>query len=163
MRQGQVFPLSIYGRRDVARSEEEEYVATRALTIQLNGAEWLELLSRAGAASCTIPAYVRTLCGLPAWLRRGEEMAGRTSSARRPTSALERRSVTVVLTDQEYERVAGEASQAGQRLAQFVRTRCGFQVRNSSLPGTDEREDEADDAWERLKGLGLEPQDYFKE
>ncbi len=59
--------------------------------------------------------------------------------------------------------MAGEASQAGQRLAQFVRTRCGFQVRNSSLPGTDEREDEADDAWERLKGLGLEPQDYFKE
>jgi hypothetical protein len=39
--------------------------------------------------------------------------------------------------------------------------RCGRQTRNTSLPGTDERENEADDAWERLKRLGLEPQDYF--
>ena len=109
------------------------------------------------------PVERRRVAGTPVAGWRGEEMGGRTSSARRPTSALERRSVTVVLTDQKCERVASEASQAGQRLAQFVRTRCGFQVRNSSLPGTDEREDEADDAWERLKRLGLDPKDYFPE
>lgn len=47
------------------------------------------------------------------------------------------------------------------QLAQCMRTRCGFKPRNSSLPGTDEREDEAGDAWERLKRLGLDPEDYF--
>ncbi len=38
---------------------------------------------------------------------------------------------------------------------------CGFLVRNTSLPGSDERYREEDDAWERLKRLGLNPQDYF--
>jgi len=133
----------------------------RAVTIQVNGAEWLDVDARAREAGRTIPAYVRTQCGLDAWLTRGSEMAGRTSSARRPILALERRSVTVALTGQEHEQLAGEARQAGARLAQHIRTRCGLTVRDSSLPGTDEREDEEDDAWERLKRLGLNPQEYF--
>lgn len=65
----------------------------RAVTIQVNGAEWLDLNARARDASVTVPAYVRSTCGLAAWLTRGAEMAGRASSARRPTLALERRSV----------------------------------------------------------------------
>ena len=84
-----------------------------------------------------------------------------TSNARRPIRALERRAITVPLTDPEREQLAGEARQAATTLAQYMRTRCGFKPRNSSLPGTDEREDEEDDAWEILKGLGLSPQDYF--
>lgn len=133
----------------------------RAVTIQVNGAEWLDLDARARGASVTVPAYVRSTCGLAAWLTRGAEMEGRTSSARRPTLAMERRSVTVPLTDHEHEHLAGEAQQSGLRLAQYIRTRCGLLVRETSLPGTDERGDEEDDAWERLKRLGLTPEEYF--
>jgi hypothetical protein len=79
----------------------------------------------------------------------------------RPTRALERRSITLALTDPEREQLLGEARQAGTTLPQHIRTRCGFKIRNTSLPGTDEREDEADDAWQILKGFGLNPQDYF--
>ena len=32
---------------------------------------------------------------------------------------------------------------------------------SSSLPGTDQRYREEDDAWERLKRLGLNPKEYF--
>ena len=89
-------------------------------------------------------------------------MAGRASSARRPTLALERRCITLALTDHEHEHLAGEARQTGATLAQYIRTRGGLLVRETSLPGTDERGDEEDDAWERLKRLGLNPQDYFE-
>jgi hypothetical protein len=133
----------------------------RAVTIQVNGAEWLDLDARARGASVTVPAYVRSTCGLAAWLTRGAEMAGRTSSARRPTLALERRSITIAITDAEQEQLAWEARQAGTALAQYIRTRCGLLVRETSLPGTDQRGDEEDDAWERLKRLGLTPEEYF--
>jgi hypothetical protein len=148
----------------VARWWGEEIVATakrHATTFQVNGAEWLELDARARDAGLTIPAYVRTACGLPPWITRGAEMAGRASSGLRPEAALERRSITIVVTEQEREQLRDEAGTL--TLAQHVRTRCGFAVRHTSLPGTDEREDEADDAWERLKRLGLEPKDYFEE
>ncbi len=65
------------------------------------------------------------------------------------------------MTDPEREQLVVEARQAATTLAQYMRTRCGFKPRNSSLPGTDEREDEEDDAWERLRRLGLKPEDYF--
>jgi len=169
MRQVQVFSDSLYCTKDSdpprrGTLEEEVDVATqktRAVTIQVNGAEWLDVDARARAVELTIPAYVRTACGLAAWLTRGAEMAGRTSSARRPTLALERRSITIPLTDQEHEQLAGEARQAGIRLGQYIRTRCGLMVRETSLPGTDERGNEEDDAWERLKRLGLNPEEYF--
>jgi hypothetical protein len=91
---------------------EEADVATpkrRAVTILVNGAEWLDLDARAREASLTIPAYVRTACGWAAWLTRGTEMAGRTSSARRPNLALERRSITIAVTGEEHEQLAGDA------------------------------------------------------
>ena len=71
--------------------------------------------------------------------------------------------MTIRVTEPERERLAGEASQAGTLLTQYIRNRCGFQVRTTSLPGTDERENEADDAWERLKRLGFDPRQYFSE
>jgi hypothetical protein len=45
-------------------------------------------------------------------------------------------------------------------IPQYIRRR-GFQTRQTSLPGTDERGDEEDDAWDGLVRLGLNPQDYF--
>jgi hypothetical protein len=143
--------------------EEVDVVTPKrsAVTIQVNGAEWLDLDARAREASLTIPAYVRTACGWAAWLTRGTEMAGRTSSARRPTLALERRSITIAVTEEEHEQLAGDARQARTTPAQHIRTRCGLLVRETSLPGTDERGDEEDDAWERLKRLGLTPEEYF--
>jgi hypothetical protein len=34
-------------------------------------------------------------------------------------------------------------------------------LRQTSLPNTEGRYREEDDAWSRLQGLGLEPKDYF--
>jgi hypothetical protein len=42
-------------------------------------------------------------------------------------------------------------------------SRCGWQVRPTSLLNTQERDSEEDDAWERLRRLGPEPEQYFEE
>ncbi len=75
--------------------------------------------------------------------------------------ARERRSVAIRVTESEREQLAGESSNVGMLLTQYIRKRCDLQVRTTSLPGTDERENEADDAWERLQRLELKPRDYF--
>ena len=130
--------------------------------VSVNGAEWLDVEVKARVAGRTIPQQVRALCGLAArGVVGGTVPREDTSTARRPIRALERRAITVPLTDPEREQLVGEARQAATTLAQYMRTRCGFKPRNSSLPGTDEREDEEDDAWEILNRLGLNPQDYF--
>jgi hypothetical protein len=135
---------------------------SKVQVVAVNGAEWLELDARAAEANLTVPAYVRTLCGFQPWIERGREMAERGRFiGRRPRLALERRSVTIPLTDLERERLLAEAQVGGSRLAQYIRSKCGFQSRNTSLPGTDERGAEEDDAWERLKRLGLKPEEYF--
>ena len=131
-------------------------------TVPLNGAEWLDLDARSTEAGLTMPAYIRSCCGLNAWVERGREMAERSrTTGRKPTLALERRSVTIRLTGEERDRLEAEALEAGASLAQYIRSRCGLQVRTTSMPGTEERDREEDDAWERLKRLGLEPQGYF--
>jgi hypothetical protein len=83
-------------------------------------------------------------------------------SARRPTSAMERMAVTVVLTGDEYAELRSRAREAGTTIPQYVRTRCGFEIRNTSLPNTPEREREEDDAWERIQRLGLDTQEFFR-
>ena len=133
-----------------------------AITIQLNGAEYLDLLKQAGDVNLSLPAFVLVRCGVQTW--REEAAHGRTvphPRGRPVQEALERRSITIRVTDAEREQLAGEASQAGALLTQYIRTRCGLQIRTTSLPGTDERENEADDAWERVKRLGLNADDYF--
>ena len=137
-------------------------MATTAVSIQLNGAEYMDLLKQAGDVSLSLPAFVLVRCGVETW----REEAARSRPALPPRGrpvrlALERRSVTVRLTDQAREQLLADAQKAGATLQQYMRTRCGLQTRNTSLPGTDERENEADDAWERLKRLGLQPDDYF--
>lgn len=139
-------------------------MAITAVSIQFNGAEYLDLLKQAGDVNMSLPSFILVRCGLETW----REEAARSRPAQPPRGrpvrlALERRAVTVRLTDQAREQLLAEARQAGATLQQYIRTRCGFQIRNSSVPGTDEREDEQDDAWERLRRLGLEPQEYFKD
>jgi hypothetical protein len=135
---------------------------TVAITIQLNGAEYLELAARAGEVGLSLPAYVLTRCGIETWrLEAGRDHTAAPARGRPVHLALERRSVTIRITEPAREQLLAEARQAGTTLAQYIRTRCGLLVRNSSLPGTDERGDEADDAWERLKRMGLKPEEYF--
>jgi hypothetical protein len=76
-------------------------------------------------------------------------------------NALDRKTIGIAVNVAEYLELEALAKQAGLSIPQYVRTRCGFQVRQTSKPGTDERGDEEDDAWERLVRLGLNPEDYF--
>lgn len=132
--------------------------------VAVNGAEWLELDSRARAAGMSMPQYLRSLCALPARcvIAGGGLVQSEPIHARRPTHALERRTITVPVSAEERDLLLAEAREAGVRsLAQYIRTRAGFQVRNTSLPATVEREDEEDDAWGRLQKLGLPPRAFF--
>ena len=137
---------------------------TEKQLLSVNGAEWLDVEAQARDAGLSMPQWFRSKCGLTA---RGIVVAGggaareEVTRARRPSRAMERRSITVPLTGDEREQLLAEARQAGTRLAQYIRSRAGFQIRNTSLPGTDERGNEEDDAWERLKRLGHNPQEYF--
>lgn len=136
----------------------------KAVTIPINGAEYLELDYRAVQADLSLPAYVRRCCGLDGWIARGSEMRSRTRPrSRRPSSALARMSVTIMLTAEEYSAMRVQARDAGTSLPQQIRTRCGFHIRNTSLPNTAEREHEEDDAWNRLQRLGVNPRDFFPE
>jgi hypothetical protein len=146
----------------------------KAITAALNGAEFLELEARAGAARLTMPAYVRTVIGLEPWIARGREMQGRLQVARsRRVMALDRMAVTITVTEAELAALREQAREGqgttlfgetvrGLSIPQFVRARCGFKVRWTSLPNTGERDREEDDAWKRLERLGLNPQEYFQ-
>jgi hypothetical protein len=133
------------------------------ITISINGAEYIELAKWCRDEGVTMPACVRTRCGLPAWNLRGREMAGRSSAIRQNVMVLDRLSVTIMVTDEERAHLDVGASAAGLSFPQYIRTRCGWQVRQTSLPNTPERDSEEDDAWERLRQLGLEPEKYFED
>jgi hypothetical protein len=136
----------------------------RPVTICLNGAEYLALAKWSRDACMTIPAYIRTRCGLPAWGARGSEMAGRTSATtRNRVMAMDRIMVTFPLSIEEYAALGKRRAEAFcNTMPQVARTLCGFRVRYASQPGTDAREDEMDDAWDLLRRLGLNPAEYFK-
>ena len=155
---------------------EDSGVAQRkAITSAINGAEFLELAFGTKEGNLTVPARVRTLCGLEPWSLRGREMQDRSHAlADRRVMALDRISVTIMVTEAEWDKLRDEAREGegttlygetvhGLSLPQYVRTRCGFKVRWTSRPNTGDRDREVDDAWERLERLGLKPQDYFPE
>jgi hypothetical protein len=145
----------IRGRKDVA------------VTIAVNGAEYLELWTAATAAGMSIPAYVTTRCGYQMWRIEAARRRPAPPPRGRPVRlALERRSVTMHLTPEEYSDLdARDAVPRGPGLPlpQFVRTLLGFEVRFASLPESDERVREEDDAWQRFQRLGLNPEEYFPE
>lgn len=140
-------------------------MATRkVITLAVNGSEYLELEAHAKDAGLTVPAYVRSRCGLEPWPYRTREMLARARTIRATTPmALDRLSVSLNVTAQEHEAIGREASAAGLSVPQYVRTRCELPVRWSSALGSEARENEADEAWERLKRLGLKPEEYFPE
>ena len=76
-------------------------------------------------------------------------------------NALDRKTIGIAVNVAEYLELDSLAQQAGLSIPQYVRTRCGLQVRQTSKPGTEERTVEEEDAWDRLVRLGLNPQDYF--
>jgi hypothetical protein len=125
------------------------------ITISINGAEYLELAKKSEDEGMTLHAYVRWRCGLPSWNSRGREMAGRTSAVKTNIMALDRLAVTIMVTDAERLQLDAGASAVGLFFPQYIRTCCGWQVRQTSLPNTPERDSEEDDAWERLRQLGL--------
>lgn len=84
----------------------------------------------------------------------------RPSTMRGPV-ALDRMAVTITFTATERPTVQAEAAAIGLSLAQYVRTRCGWLVRQPSLPNTSGRYREEDDAQERLQRLCLEPKTFF--
>jgi hypothetical protein len=140
-------------------------VTTRALKrlpipVAINGAEYYDLLAGATAAGITIQAYVRTRCGLPPWISRGREMANRTQAAR-DLRALARLNITIMVTEEEHAALREQARAVGLSIPQYVRTRCGYSVRHSSQPGTEERVNEEDEAWDILRRLGMNADDYF--
>ncbi len=105
---------------------------------------------------------MRTRCELEPLAFRSREMPGRSESRRaRPQTALERLALSISATEDEYEALTHQARSAGLSVPQYVRTRCEFPVRWSSMLGSEARENEADEAWERLKRLGLMPEEYF--
>ena len=46
-------------------------------------------------------------------------------------------------------------------MLQFIRTLLGLPVRFTSMPGSDQRVKEEDQAWDLTKAVGLDPEDYF--
>ena len=140
-------------------------IKRKAIGLAINGAEYIELDTRSREVSLTMPAYVRTRCGLEPWIARAREMQGRAQPASRTrVLALDRVAMMIWVSHDEYASLDAQArlpDGPGLSIPQFVRTRCGFAVRQTSLPNTDGRDREEDDAWERLQRLGLNPKDYF--
>ena len=75
--------------------------------------------------------------------------------------ALQRKSLTISVNLAEWLELDAAAKQAGLSVPQYVRTRLGLSVRQTSNPRTEERDREEDDAWERLQRLGLDPKAFF--
>ena len=131
-----------------------------AITTTFNGAEYLELeagCDRDGARS--LPQYVRFRCGLAAAM---VSKRGNATVRRSPVQfALERRTVTITVDKADRAELDAASTAAGISLPQYIRTKCGCEVRNTSLPNTEERDHEEEDAWDRLRRLGVDPQAYF--
>ena len=130
------------------------------VTIAINGAEELGLAKAASDLGVTLQSLVLTRCGVQTW-RLG---APARSTHRRPVRmALDRRSITVYLSPEDHATLKANGRQAGLSLPQYMRTRCGYPVRHVSMPGTEDRDREIDEAWEILRRLGLNADDYFED
>jgi hypothetical protein len=133
-----------------------------AITIPINGSEEMELLRWSADKGVSMPAYVITKCGYDQWRLEAVRSRPVRPSGRRPVRhALERRSVTIVVSREILEDLWRRSQDTGLRLAQFIRTLLGFDVRRYSNPRTHERDHEMEDAKERLERLGLDWKVYL--
>ncbi len=62
------------------------------------------------------------------------------AAGRQQVMALDRLSVTITVTETERAELDVGSTAAGISIPQYIRTRCGFEVRWTSLPNTDERD-----------------------
>ncbi len=135
-----------------------------AVTIAVNGAEYLELdAGRIASGAKSMAQYIRLRCGLSAAVvaNAAAQTAPRGASVR---LALERRTITIPVNDEEWQALEDARIAAGVfSMPQYIRTRLGFTVRETSMPKTEDRDREEDEAWERLRRLGLEPEKYFED
>ncbi len=51
----------------------------------------------------------------------------------------------------------------GRLSRQYIRTRCGLPVRWVSMPRTEDRDREEDEAYVILRGLDVDPEPYFED
>ncbi|MCC6366826.1 MAG: hypothetical protein IT165_25170 [Bryobacterales bacterium] len=75
--------------------------------------------------------------------------------------ALDKRILRIRLNVAEMLDVEARARAAGQSVNNYVRARLGLQERNVGKRTAEERDFEEDDAMERLRRLGLDPQAYL--
>jgi hypothetical protein len=74
---------------------------------------------------------------------------------------LDKRVVRVQLDESEYLELRKLAHDSYLSVNNVIRTRLGFRERNVGKLSEDERDQAMEDAWERLKRLGLNPRDYL--
>jgi hypothetical protein len=138
-----------------------------AVTVAVNGAEYKELTSAASAVGLSVPAYVMTTCGFETWRLEAARNHPAPPPRGRPVRlALERRTITLHFAPADHAALLARnaiPNGPGLPVPQFIRTLLGFEVRFSSMPESDERVREVDDAWDRLQRLGLNPEEYFPE
>lgn len=77
--------------------------------------------------------------------------------------ALDKWRLTITFNHAERLDLEARARAAGQSVHNYVRQHLGYPPRYPGARGTDQAEREADEAWDILKRLGLDPRDYFPE
>lgn len=112
-------------------------------------------------ASCAVgPVPVRPIGCRPRWRERDATGPRRAQGDRTPHDQLpnQRRGVRGPARER-----ASLPNGPGLMVPQYVRTLCGFPVRYTSMPRTEDRDREEDQAWEILDRLGLNADAYFEE
>src|ERR1017187_4473028 len=95
------------------------------ITLWFNGAEELELATRPAERVLSLPAFVVTARGYELW--RMEAARGRPErlSRRRPVRHAQRRSVTIILSREDFEDLWWRSAPWGLAVLQFIRTLLG--------------------------------------
>lgn len=122
----------------------------RVIVIQVNGAEYAELAAEACSRHITVPAVVRARCGLDLWAARPRKHC---RPVHLPQDWRLRTSVTICLSPAEYDAIQAAARAQGLSAPQYIRRLCGFMVRWTSAPGSEERRAEEIDALRRMERL----------
>ncbi len=75
--------------------------------------------------------------------------------------ALGRQQLRCQVNRAEMMQIEAKAREEGRSVANYVRSRLGLPDRNAGRPTVGQLEVEQDQAWEILRGLGLDPAAYF--
>ncbi len=75
--------------------------------------------------------------------------------------ALARRTISIQVREDEFLQLRKESRAAGMSIANYLRTGRGLPENSAGKPTIEQLERESDEAWNRLKDLGLNPEKYF--